>query len=116
MTQSEIHGTACAMGACELQECTAAEERGWTPEQMKEKQTKIDARARRENSADLWNRLWSAPESRDWREVALARVYDRIIRYVPDGSSVVDFGGGVGAFALWRSGIALDQFRLAKGE
>ncbi|KKN85950.1 hypothetical protein LCGC14_0273620 [marine sediment metagenome] len=61
-------------------------------------QKKIEARARRENAADLWDRLWSEPESRDWREVALGKVYNRIISYVPKGASVIDFGGGVGAF------------------
>ena len=102
MTFSTIHGTACAMGACDIKDCTAAEERGWKFEQLEEKQAaqaKIDARARRENATDLWDRLWSEPESRDWRGVALRHVYDRVIRYIPKGSSVIDFGGGVGAFA-----------------
>ena len=66
-------------------------------------QATIDARAKRENSADLWDRLWSEPASRDWREVALARVYDRVISYVKSGASVIDFGGGVGAFGSMTS-------------
>ena len=83
-------------------------------------QATIDARARRENAADLWDRLWSEPQSRDWREVALARVYDRVISYVKSGASVTDFGGGVGAFgaklAAAREGVdvlVLDHSREA---
>lgn len=59
-----------------------------------------EATARRENAADLWDRLWSKPESRDWRGVALARVYDRIVQLIPKASRADDFGGGVGALAL----------------
>jgi len=44
---------------------------------------RIEAQARRANRADLWDRLWSKAETRDWRREALSRVYTRIERLLP---------------------------------
>lgn len=77
------------------------------------------------NSVQTWDKLWSAPESRDWREEVLRLVYDRIVQLVPAESAVVDIGGGVGALAkrlnarghhavVWdHSPAALEQARAA---
>ena len=62
-------------------------------------QAEAEAQARQQNAADLWDRLWSKAESRDWRAEALSRLYQRVIDYLPENVRVVDFGGGVGAFA-----------------
>src|ERR1700744_4257402 len=53
--------------------------------------------ARQANSPDLWNRLWSEKGQEEWRVQALNQVYTRIERVLPEGSNVVDLGGGVGA-------------------
>jgi len=53
--------------------------------------------ARKANSPDLWNRLWSEKGQEEWRVQALSQVYTRIERLLPEGSNVVDLGGGVGA-------------------
>lgn len=62
-------------------------------------QADIEARARKANSADLWDRLWANSSTRDWRKHALSRVYTRIERLMPEGAKVVDIGGGVGDLA-----------------
>lgn len=64
-------------------------------------QDEIEARARAANSADLWDALWAKAETADWRQEALAQVYTRIERAIPDGISyLIDIGGGRGDLAL----------------
>jgi tetratricopeptide (TPR) repeat protein len=52
--------------------------------------------ARLANSPDLWNKLWADESQEEWRKQALNQVYTRIERLLPEGSSIVDLGGGVG--------------------
>jgi hypothetical protein len=79
---------------------------------MEPDQAEVEARARRENSADLWDRLWKEPATRDWREVALARVYSRVASYVPADAKVHDFGGGVGALGAILAELGADVLVL----
>jgi hypothetical protein len=51
------------------------------------------------NAPDLWDRHWKREGPDTWRRHALAEVYTRIVRIVPAGSVVFDFGGGNGALA-----------------
>ncbi len=51
------------------------------------------------NAPDLWDRLWRQEGQDSWRRRALAEVYTRITRLVPEGSRVIDVGGGVGLLA-----------------
>ncbi len=51
------------------------------------------------NTSEHWNKVWSNPQTRDWREDAMAPIYDRILELAPRGKPIVDLGGGVGHFA-----------------
>lgn len=66
----------------------------------------IEERARRENRADLWDKLWSDVGQEEWRAKAMSRVYDRICSVIgaitargEHGVSVTDIGGGTGVLA-----------------
>lgn len=52
------------------------------------------------NSVERWDHIWSDPAQAQWREQVLSPVYERIVFLVPNKSSVVDLGGGVGTLAL----------------
>lgn len=56
--------------------------------------------AREANSVERWDDIWADPAQAEWRETVLTPVYERIVFLVPNGSSVVDLGGGVGTLAL----------------
>lgn len=68
-------------------------------------QERAELNARRQNAADLWDRLWEKEGDETWRAQALARVYARVVRLInlskSDGSSksVCDIGGGRGILA-----------------
>lgn len=51
------------------------------------------------NTAEHWNKVWSNPETSDWRDDAMAPVYERILELAPKDKPIVDIGGGVGHFA-----------------
>jgi 2-polyprenyl-3-methyl-5-hydroxy-6-metoxy-1,4-benzoquinol methylase len=64
-----------------------------------------DNAARKANSVDIWDRLWSEEGEDSWRKEAMSRTYTRIQRLLGEtdgvgpGSQVVDIGGGVGFLA-----------------
>jgi len=64
-----------------------------------------DNAARRANSVDIWDQLWSQEGEDSWRKEAMSRTYTRIQRLLGDtdgegpGAKVVDIGGGVGFLA-----------------
>lgn len=78
-------------------------------------QNEAELTARRQNAADLWDRLWSNEGDDTWRAQALARVYARVIKLIgtmnplgPHGVSVADIGGGRGILAQQiRDGVPL---------
>jgi glycosyltransferase involved in cell wall biosynthesis len=51
------------------------------------------------NAPDLWDRIWRHDGEAEWRRRALAEVYARVCRLVPERSKVLDVGGGVGVLA-----------------
>lgn len=55
-----------------------------------------ERKARIANSPDLWNKLWQEEGQETWRKHALSQVYTRIERIIPQGTKLVDLGGGVG--------------------
>lgn len=61
-------------------------------------------RAHEANSSEKWDTLWAAEGLDSWRNGALAKVYERIVHLasatLPEGTKVVDVGGGGGALAL----------------
>lgn len=63
------------------------------------------AAARKANSVDIWDKLWSEEGEDSWRKEAMSRTYNRITRLMGDsdgigpGAMVVDLGGGVGFLA-----------------
>lgn len=59
----------------------------------------IEARAKKANSPDLWDKIWKTKESSEWRKEALSQVYVRIARNLPRGKKVIDLGGGIGDLA-----------------
>lgn len=77
--------------------------------------SEAELEARRQNAADLWDRLWASEGDETWRAQALARVYARIVRLIgsmnplgPHGISVADIGGGRGILAEQiRDGVHL---------
>ena len=52
------------------------------------------------NAPKLWDEIWTREGIESWRGKALAGVYERIVELVPEGSPVVDFGGGVGILGV----------------
>jgi 2-polyprenyl-3-methyl-5-hydroxy-6-metoxy-1,4-benzoquinol methylase/tetratricopeptide (TPR) repeat protein len=64
-----------------------------------------DAAARRANSVDIWDALWSDEGEDSWRKEAMRRTYVRIQRLLGEtdgegpGARVTDIGGGVGFLA-----------------
>jgi hypothetical protein len=51
------------------------------------------------NAPSAWDKLWSVPESRDWRPQVMKVTYDRIVELMPPEVRVVDLGGGPGFLA-----------------
>lgn len=60
----------------------------------------VEERAKEANNQDLWNKIWAEKGEEEWRKFALNRVYTRIERLLPHGSTIVDLGGGTGELAL----------------
>jgi 2-polyprenyl-3-methyl-5-hydroxy-6-metoxy-1,4-benzoquinol methylase/tetratricopeptide (TPR) repeat protein len=59
----------------------------------------IEERARRANSSQFWDCIWTSPDEKVWRDEQLEAVYKRITQLVPKGSMVIDIGGGIGSLA-----------------
>jgi glycosyltransferase involved in cell wall biosynthesis len=62
-------------------------------------QTIVQDQARRNNSVDIWDKLWQTAGEVEWRAEALKRVYARIAELIPPGAAVTDVGGGAGSLA-----------------
>lgn len=61
--------------------------------------TQIELQAREANSAGNWDVLWTREGQESWRGKVLDTVYARVAQLIPQGSKVLDIGGGVGIFA-----------------
>lgn len=61
--------------------------------------------ARKANSVDIWDKLWSEEGEDSWRKEAMSRTYNRIARLMGDSdgagdsAQVTDLGGGMGFLA-----------------
>lgn len=66
---------------------------------MSNSENKYEVQAREANSAENWDKLWTAEGLESWRGAALSDVYDRISALTPPKSKIIDVGGGVGLLA-----------------